>query len=154
MRNGPHTDLGTFTLLSRQQGVGGLQAWNEADGWFAPPYNPDAIGCIRREADSGEPVVLDLVPFEPGGQVGVEIIPDHHDRAVELDVRADQQIPVVLPPRRPRARHGASAPPTAHSPQTLRDHSGLLTRSEPFRSLKPDPLTKSRGSAVRPPPSG
>lgn len=97
MRNGPHTDLGTFTLLSRQQGVGGLQAWNEADSWFAPPYNPDAIGCIRREADSGEPVVLDLVPFEPGGQVGVETIPDHHDRAVELDVRADQQIPVVLP---------------------------------------------------------
>ncbi|WP_413810608.1 isopenicillin N synthase family dioxygenase [Streptomyces sp. OE57] len=43
LRNGPHTDLGTFTLLSRQQGVGGLQAWNEADGWFAPPYNPDAF---------------------------------------------------------------------------------------------------------------
>ncbi|MEW2545129.1 2-oxoglutarate and iron-dependent oxygenase domain-containing protein [Streptomyces sp. NPDC047002] len=43
LRNGPHTDLGAFTILSRQQGVGGLQAWNEADGWFAPPYNPDAL---------------------------------------------------------------------------------------------------------------
>ncbi|WP_329042904.1 isopenicillin N synthase family oxygenase [Streptomyces sp. NBC_00178] len=43
MRNGPHTDLGTFTILSRQQGVGGLQAWNEAEGWFAPPYGPDAL---------------------------------------------------------------------------------------------------------------
>lgn len=42
-RNGPHTDLGTVTLLSRQRGVGGLQAWNEADGWFAPPYGPDTI---------------------------------------------------------------------------------------------------------------
>lgn len=43
LRNGPHTDLGTFTLLSRQLGVGGLQAWNEADGWFAPPYRPDSL---------------------------------------------------------------------------------------------------------------
>ncbi|MFI6345786.1 isopenicillin N synthase family dioxygenase [Streptomyces sp. NPDC050560] len=43
LRNGPHTDLGTFTVLSRQQGVGGLQAWNEADGWFAPPFDPDAL---------------------------------------------------------------------------------------------------------------
>jgi isopenicillin N synthase-like dioxygenase len=43
LRNGPHTDLGTFTMLSRQQGVGGLQAWNEADGWFAPPFDPDAL---------------------------------------------------------------------------------------------------------------
>lgn len=43
LRNGPHTDLGTFTVLSRQQGVGGLQAWNETDGWFAPPYDPEAL---------------------------------------------------------------------------------------------------------------
>ncbi|MFE9610933.1 isopenicillin N synthase family dioxygenase [Streptomyces sp. NPDC006012] len=43
LRNGPHTDLGTFTLLSRQQGVGGLQAWNEADGWFSPPFDPGAL---------------------------------------------------------------------------------------------------------------
>ncbi|GAA2331926.1 isopenicillin N synthase family oxygenase [Streptomyces kunmingensis] len=43
LRNGPHTDLGAFTILSRQQGVGGLQAWNEADGWFAPPYDPEAL---------------------------------------------------------------------------------------------------------------
>ncbi|MFD9734837.1 isopenicillin N synthase family dioxygenase [Umezawaea sp. NPDC059074] len=43
LRNGPHTDLGTFTILSRQLGVGGLQGWNEADGWFAPPYGPDSL---------------------------------------------------------------------------------------------------------------
>lgn len=43
LRNGPHTDLGTITLLSRQAGVGGLQAWNEADGWFSPPYDPDSL---------------------------------------------------------------------------------------------------------------
>ncbi|MFJ4828913.1 isopenicillin N synthase family dioxygenase [Streptomyces sp. NPDC088747] len=43
MRNGPHTDLGAFTILSRQQGVGGLQVWNESGGWFAPPYRPDAL---------------------------------------------------------------------------------------------------------------
>ncbi len=43
LRNGPHTDLGAFTVLSRQLGVGGLQAWNETDGWFAPPYDADAF---------------------------------------------------------------------------------------------------------------
>lgn len=42
-RNGAHTDLGTVTLLSRQPGVGGLQAWNEEDGWFSPPYSPDSL---------------------------------------------------------------------------------------------------------------
>ncbi|MFD5813470.1 isopenicillin N synthase family dioxygenase [Streptomyces sp. NPDC127038] len=42
-RNGPHTDLGTVTLLSRQQGVGGLQAWNEEQDWFSPPYGPDSL---------------------------------------------------------------------------------------------------------------
>ncbi|WP_327370936.1 isopenicillin N synthase family dioxygenase [Streptomyces sp. NBC_01217] len=42
-RNGPHTDLGTVTLLSRQRGVGGLQVWNEKDGWFSPPYSPDSL---------------------------------------------------------------------------------------------------------------
>jgi isopenicillin N synthase-like dioxygenase len=42
-RNGPHTDLGTVTLLSRQRGVGGLQAWNEQDDWFSPPYSPDSL---------------------------------------------------------------------------------------------------------------
>ncbi|MFE4667818.1 isopenicillin N synthase family dioxygenase [Streptomyces sp. NPDC056716] len=42
-RNGPHTDLGTVTLLNRQRGVGGLQAWNEEDGWFSPPYRRDSL---------------------------------------------------------------------------------------------------------------
>ncbi|QEV37211.1 isopenicillin N synthase family oxygenase [Streptomyces nodosus] len=38
MRVGPHTDFGTITLLDRQQGVSGLEVWNEEDGWFAPPF--------------------------------------------------------------------------------------------------------------------
>ncbi|AEY85558.1 oxidoreductase [Streptomyces hygroscopicus subsp. jinggangensis 5008] len=38
MRIGPHTDFGTITLLDRQQGVSGLEVWNEVDGWFAPPF--------------------------------------------------------------------------------------------------------------------
>ena len=42
-RNGPHTDLGTFTVLSRQPGVGGLQGYDENAGWFAPPYDPDSL---------------------------------------------------------------------------------------------------------------
>lgn len=42
-RNGPHTDLGTVTLLDRRPGVGGLQAWDARDGWFCPPYRPDTL---------------------------------------------------------------------------------------------------------------
>ncbi|MFE9251065.1 isopenicillin N synthase family dioxygenase [Streptomyces sp. NPDC007088] len=38
MRVGPHTDFGTISLLDRQQGVGGLEVWNEREGWFAPPF--------------------------------------------------------------------------------------------------------------------
>lgn len=33
------------------------------------------VGCIRREADGGEPVVLGLVPFQPGRQMGVTLRP-------------------------------------------------------------------------------
>ncbi|GAA4955130.1 isopenicillin N synthase family dioxygenase [Actinoplanes utahensis] len=43
MRVGPHTDFGTITLLDRQQGVGGLEAWNEEDGWFRPPFEPGTL---------------------------------------------------------------------------------------------------------------
>lgn len=46
MRNAPHTDLGTFTLLNRQPGKGGLEVWNEADGWFAPAYPMDSDTLI------------------------------------------------------------------------------------------------------------
>lgn len=42
-RNGPHTDLGTFTVLSRQLGVGGLQGYDDEAGWFAPPYDPESL---------------------------------------------------------------------------------------------------------------
>ncbi|GED83237.1 hypothetical protein TNCT6_03220 [Streptomyces sp. 6-11-2] len=41
--------------------------------------------------------MLGLVAFQPDRQVSVEIVPDHHDRAAELDVCADEQVAVVLP---------------------------------------------------------
>lgn len=43
MRVGPHTDFGSLTLLDRQPGVGGLEIWNEEDGWFAPPFEPGTL---------------------------------------------------------------------------------------------------------------
>jgi len=43
MRVGPHTDFGTLSLLDRQQGVGGLEVWNEEDGWFKPPFEPGTL---------------------------------------------------------------------------------------------------------------
>ncbi|WNI16409.1 2-oxoglutarate and iron-dependent oxygenase domain-containing protein [Actinacidiphila sp. ITFR-21] len=46
MRNAPHTDLGTFTLLNRQPGKGGLEVWNEAEGWFPPVYARDSDTLI------------------------------------------------------------------------------------------------------------
>lgn len=46
MRVGPHSDFGSLSLLDRQPGVGGLEVWNEDDGWFAPPYDPDSIAVI------------------------------------------------------------------------------------------------------------
>lgn len=43
MRVGPHTDFGTLSLLDRQPGVGGLEVWNEEDGWFEPPFVPGTL---------------------------------------------------------------------------------------------------------------
>jgi len=43
MRVGPHTDFGTLSLLDRQPGLGGLEAWNEEDGWFAPDFVPGTL---------------------------------------------------------------------------------------------------------------
>ncbi|MEW2113942.1 2-oxoglutarate and iron-dependent oxygenase domain-containing protein [Streptomyces sp. NPDC005474] len=43
MRVGPHTDFGTLSLLDRQQGVGGLEVWNEAEGWFKPPFEEGTL---------------------------------------------------------------------------------------------------------------
>jgi isopenicillin N synthase-like dioxygenase len=43
MRVGPHTDFGSLSLLDRQLGVGGLEVWNEEDGWFAPPFEPGTL---------------------------------------------------------------------------------------------------------------
>jgi isopenicillin N synthase-like dioxygenase len=43
MRVGPHADFGTITFLDRQQGVGGLEAWNDEDGWFKPPFVPGTL---------------------------------------------------------------------------------------------------------------
>ncbi|MGC9669653.1 isopenicillin N synthase family dioxygenase [Planosporangium sp. 12N6] len=46
MRVGPHSDFGTLSLLDRQPGVGGLQVWNERDGWFTPPYIEGTLAVI------------------------------------------------------------------------------------------------------------
>jgi len=43
MRVGPHTDFGTLSLLDRQPGLGGLEVWNEEDGWFAPAFEPGTL---------------------------------------------------------------------------------------------------------------
>src|SRR6478752_2475322 len=50
-----------------------------------------------RKPDGGEPVVFGLVPLQPRGQVGVEVVPDNDDRSVELDVCPHQAVAVVLP---------------------------------------------------------
>ncbi len=52
-RIGPHTDFGTFTILDREPGKGGLQIWSPdghappvdslAEGWEDAPYHPDAF---------------------------------------------------------------------------------------------------------------
>jgi isopenicillin N synthase-like dioxygenase len=42
-RIGPHTDFGTVTILDREPGRGGLQVWNEADGWEDAPYESEAL---------------------------------------------------------------------------------------------------------------
>lgn len=46
MRVGQHTDFGTITLLHREQGVGGLQMWNEQHGWFDPPHDDGTLTVI------------------------------------------------------------------------------------------------------------
>ena len=42
-RIGPHTDFGTFTILDREPGKGGLQVWNPEGDWEDAPYHPDAF---------------------------------------------------------------------------------------------------------------
>ena len=42
-RIGPHTDFGTFTILDREPGKGGLQVWSPTDDWEDAPFNPDAF---------------------------------------------------------------------------------------------------------------
>ncbi len=48
MRNAPHTDLGTFTLLNRQPGKDGLELWNQDRDWFPLhcPHGSDALIVI------------------------------------------------------------------------------------------------------------
>jgi len=43
LRVGPHTDFGSISLLDRQRGKGGLEVWNEQEGWFAPPFEPGTL---------------------------------------------------------------------------------------------------------------
>ncbi len=42
-RIGPHTDFGTFTILDREPGRGGLQVWSPTGDWEDAPYDPDAF---------------------------------------------------------------------------------------------------------------
>jgi isopenicillin N synthase-like dioxygenase len=42
-RIGPHTDFGTFTVLDREPGKGGLQIWSPEDDWEDAPYDPNAF---------------------------------------------------------------------------------------------------------------
>ncbi len=42
-RIGPHTDFGTFTILDREPGKGGLQVWSPAGEWEDAPYDPEAF---------------------------------------------------------------------------------------------------------------
>lgn len=42
-RIGPHTDFGTFTILDREPGLGGLQVWSPDGDWEDAPYHPDAF---------------------------------------------------------------------------------------------------------------
>jgi isopenicillin N synthase-like dioxygenase len=42
-RIGPHTDFGTFTVLDREPGKGGLQVWSPEGDWEDVPYDPDAF---------------------------------------------------------------------------------------------------------------
>ncbi len=42
-RIGPHTDFGTFTILDREPGKGGLQVWSPDGDWEDAPYDPDAF---------------------------------------------------------------------------------------------------------------
>lgn len=46
LRVGPHSDFGTLSLLDRQLGVGGLEVWNDEQGWFAPPYDPGSLAVV------------------------------------------------------------------------------------------------------------
>ena len=42
-RIGPHTDFGTFTILDREPGRGGLQVWSPDGDWEDAPYDPNAF---------------------------------------------------------------------------------------------------------------
>jgi len=42
-RIGPHTDFGTFTLVDREPGKGGLQVWSPDGDWENAPYYPEAF---------------------------------------------------------------------------------------------------------------
>jgi len=42
-RIGPHADFGTFTILDREPGKGGLQVWSPDGDWEDAPYHTDAF---------------------------------------------------------------------------------------------------------------
>lgn len=72
---------------------------------------------MRGRLEDAEPVVFGRVLPHAGCAMGVEVLPDHHDRSAEPDVRADQQVAVVGPgtERRLGALPAATSPlPQAH----------------------------------------
>jgi isopenicillin N synthase-like dioxygenase len=42
-RIGPHTDVGTVTILDREPGAGGLQVYSDDGGWADAPWDPEAL---------------------------------------------------------------------------------------------------------------
>jgi hypothetical protein len=69
-------------------------------GQFASQQRPDhldrvEVGTAGGQLVDGEPLVRGDELSHPLGQMGVQIVPDQYDRAVELRVRGDDQVAVV-----------------------------------------------------------
>jgi hypothetical protein len=114
--------------------------------------------------DKGEPFVVGSVLAQPGSTVGVHIVPDDNDRGAELQVRADQEVAVVLPGEtlacafeeqveagpvdqpgpfaRPVAAHRGDRDPSP-GPSTHSDHGSLPAR----------PHVRARGGVIANPAS-
>lgn len=61
------------------------------------PFDGVEVGCVGRQVVDRQPVPGGGELPQAGGLVDVEVVPDEHDRAAELLVGGDQQVPVVAP---------------------------------------------------------